>query len=60
MSSSPRRPKMPPPPAPLATPLMIEETEEAKKKARKRPLGRPSTILAGRLMSKQGKTLLGE
>lgn len=53
-------PSLPQPP-PLPTPLeMSEETEEAKRRARARRKGRPSTILAGRLMSEHGKRLLGE
>jgi hypothetical protein len=49
-----------PPPAPM--PLEIEEAEAAKRKARKgaQGRGRPSTILAGRLVSERGKRLLGE
>lgn len=45
--------KLPKPelPSPTPTPLVGAEIDEAKKKARKRPRGRGSTVLAGRLMS---------
>jgi len=52
--------RRPIPPSPAAMPLELEETEEAKRRARGRKRGRPSTILAGRLMSRHGKMLLGE
>jgi len=51
------------PPAPAPMPQAVEETEEAKNVIKKRYRGRSgqeSTILAGRLMSEKGKTLLGE
>jgi len=51
------------PPAPAPMPQAVEETEEAKNAIKKRYRGRSgqeSTILAGRLMSEKGKTLLGE
>jgi len=61
MSGKRRRPSLPPAaPDPTPTPLDLVETEEAKKKARGRKKGRPSTILAGRLVSEHGKMLLGE
>lgn len=47
-------------PSPSPMPLVMEETEAAKMKVRKRRKGRASTILAGRLMSEQGKMVLGE
>jgi len=60
-SKKPRIPTPPPEPSPAPMPLTLEETEEAKRRAGgTRRRGRASTILAGRLMSKQGKTLLGE
>ena len=53
----------PPLPAPAPEPTVLKETEEAKGRARGqagRRKGRPSTVLAGRLMSERGKMLLGE
>lgn len=49
--------------APAPMPQAIEESEEAKKQIRQRykgMAGQDSTILAGRLMSEKGKSLLGE
>ena len=60
MTSSPERPKPRSVPDPTPMPLEFEEMEGAKAKVRGRQKGRPSTILAGRLMSQRGKTLLGE
>jgi len=61
VTSSKRRPSLPPTQvSPAAMPLELEETKEAKKYARGHKRGRPSTILAGRLMSEHGKMLLGE
>jgi len=51
---------LPPEPSPAPMPLVMEETEEAKRRVKKRRRGRASTILAGRLVSEHGKKLLGE
>jgi len=54
----------PPKPSPRPDPevTMMRASAEAKKKARRRQTGRGrlSTILAGEMMSKHGKRLLGE
>lgn len=55
-----KQPEPIPLPSPSPMPLVLEETEEAKRQVRGRKRGRPSTILAGRLTSNQGKTVLGE
>jgi len=46
------------PPAAPPAPMILEGL--AKKRPRRRGRGRGATILAGRLMSKRGKALLGE
>lgn len=63
MSSS-KKPDYPPrEPEPAPAPLPLTEAEEAKRRTRRATgRGRPSTILAGRLMQRiaeQGKRVLG-
>lgn len=62
MTGGPSKPRIPAAPSPAPMPLMQEEIEAAKKKVKKRPKGRVSTILAGQLMSQhegaRGKELL--
>lgn len=50
-----KRPRLPAEPDPDPTFMAIEETEEAKKKVRKRAEGggREATILAGRMMAER-------
>ena len=64
LSKSFRKPSLGPmpDPAPSPEPMALEEMGKAKAKGRtgQRRKGRPSTILAGRLTSQRGKTLLGE
>lgn len=50
-----KRPLTPKEPSPAPTILAAEETAGAKEQVRGRRRGRPSTILAGRLMSQLGK-----